>query len=63
VQVRFSTSQTGRIKAWLGDKQMVNYTGVTANSENASSGYLSPGWFYFKMGVPQCDGRAYDSFH
>lgn len=51
VQVRFSTSQTGRIKAWLGDKQMVNYTGVTANSENASSGYLSPGWFYFKMGL------------
>jgi hypothetical protein len=50
-QVRFSTGRDGRIKAWLSDRQLLNYTGVTANAENESTGYRSPGRFYFKMGL------------
>jgi hypothetical protein len=50
-QVRFSTNETGRVKAWLGDKQVVDYQGVTANPENAVTGYPSPSRFYFKMGL------------
>jgi hypothetical protein len=51
LQVRFSTRPDGRIKAWLGEKPLVNYTGITANDENGSTGYPSPGYFYFKMGL------------
>lgn len=51
VQVRFSTGGSGRVKAWLGDQQVVNFKGATANSAGASTGYGSPGWFYFKMGL------------
>lgn len=50
-RVRFSRNGNGRIMAWLGDKQVVDYKGVTANSENASTGYPSPSRFYFKMGL------------
>jgi hypothetical protein len=50
-QVRFSPKDNGRIKAWLGDKQLVDYQGVTADSENAETGYPSPSRFYFKMGL------------
>lgn len=50
-QVRFSPEENGRIKAWLDDKLLVNYHGVTANPENAATGYPSPGRFYFKMGL------------
>ena len=50
-QVRFSTNENGRIKAWLGDKLVFDYTGATANPENASTGYPSPSRFYFKMGL------------
>jgi hypothetical protein len=50
-QVRFSTTLDGRVKAWLDDKQLVDYKGVTANSENTTTGYLDPGRFYFKMGL------------
>jgi hypothetical protein len=49
--VRFSTNENGRVKAWLGDKQVVDYRGVTANPENAATGYPSPSRFYFKMGL------------
>jgi len=50
-QIRFSADKTGRIKAWLGDKQVVDFTGVTANPETAVTGYPDPSRFYFKMGL------------
>ena len=50
-QTRFTTNDNGCIKAWLGDKQIVNFTGATANPENATTSYLSPSRFYFKMGL------------
>ena len=48
-QIRFSRSQSGRIKAWLGDTMVVDYKGVTAYP--ASGGYVERGLFYFKMGL------------
>ena len=39
------------MKAWLNDKQMVDYTGVNAYPENKQTGYAHPGQFYFKMGL------------
>jgi hypothetical protein len=51
LQVRFSPRPDGRIKAWLGDKPLVDYTGITANPEDKSTGYPSPGYYYFKMGL------------
>jgi len=51
VQVRFATNDTGRIKIWLGDKQLVDFKGVTADNEDAISGYPRPSRFYFKMGL------------
>ncbi len=50
-QVRFSADNNGRIKVWLDDKPLVDYRGVTANPENAVTGYSRPGYFYFKMGL------------
>jgi hypothetical protein len=50
-QIRFSANESGRIKAWLGDKQVVDYKGATANPENAATGYASASRFYFKMGL------------
>ena len=50
-QIRFATNENGRIKAWLGDKQVVDFTGVTAHPENATTGYPHPSRFYFKMGL------------
>ncbi len=50
-QVRFSPEATGQINAWLDGKQIVEYKGVTANPENAATGYPNPSYFYFKMGL------------
>jgi hypothetical protein len=50
-RVRFSTNDTGHIKAWLGDQQIVNYTGATAYPETAATSYPNPSRFYFKMGL------------
>lgn len=50
-KVRFSPGGDGRIQAWLDNKQIVNYTGATVNSENAATGYPSPSHYYFKMGL------------
>jgi hypothetical protein len=50
-QVRFTPQSNGRIKAWLDNKQVVDFTGVTANPENAATGYPTPGYYYFKMGL------------
>lgn len=50
-QLRFATNETGRIKAWLNDKAVVDYQGVNAYPETAVTGYVNPGLFYFKMGL------------
>jgi len=50
-QIRFSSNGNGHIKAWLGDKRIADYHGVTANSENSATSYPSPSRFYFKMGL------------
>ncbi len=50
-QTRFTTNDNGRIKAWLNDKQIVDFTGPTANPENATTSYPNPSRFYFKMGL------------
>jgi hypothetical protein len=50
-QIRFSTNENGRVKAWLNGKQVVDYTGVNAYPENPTTGYTHPGRFYFKMGL------------
>ena len=50
-QIRFTTNETGRIRAWLNDKQVVDYKGINAYPENAATGYPSPSRFYFKMGL------------
>jgi len=51
VQTRFSPSEHGRIRVALGDKQLVDFSGVTANSEDAATGYPTPSYFFFKMGL------------
>ena len=50
-QMRFTTNENGRIKAWLNDKAVVDYTGVNAYPENATTSYPNPSRFYFKMGL------------
>ncbi len=50
-QIRFSTNTDGRMKAWLDNKQIVDYTGVNAYPENKQTGYAHPVHFYFKMGL------------
>lgn len=50
-QVCFTPQRTGQIKAWLDGQQVIDFTGVTANPMNAATGYASPGFFYFKMGL------------
>ena len=50
-QTRFTTGTNGLIKAWLNGRQVVDYTGVNAYPENATTGYASPSRFYFKMGL------------
>jgi hypothetical protein len=48
-QIRFSRSQSGQIKAWLGDAMVIDYKGITAYPE--SGGYVGRATFYFKMGL------------
>ena len=50
-QIRFSTNENGRIKAWLDNKQIVDYQGVNGYPENEQTGYANPSRFYFKMGL------------
>jgi hypothetical protein len=50
-QTRFSAGTNGVVKAWLGGKPVLDFRGVTANPENAATGYPSPGLFYFKTGL------------
>jgi hypothetical protein len=51
IQARFTPGADGRVKVWLDGRQLVDYTGATADPENPQSGYSSPGVFYFKMGL------------
>jgi hypothetical protein len=51
IQVRFSTNETGRVKAWLNENQVLDFKGVTADTESAASGYPNPSRFFFKMGL------------
>lgn len=50
-RVRFTWQSNGLVQAWLDGKQVIDFRGVTANSESALTGYRSPGHFYFKMGL------------
>ncbi|MFZ1014037.1 MAG: polysaccharide lyase [Terracidiphilus sp.] len=50
-RVRFTCQSIGLVQAWLDGKQVIDFRGVTANSESALTGYRSPGRFYFKMGL------------
>lgn len=49
--VRFSPGADGRIQTWLDDRELVNYTGTTANPENGITGYSAPSRYYFKVGL------------
>ena len=51
VQARFTPHEDGRVKVWLDGKQLVDYKGVTADAESATTGYHNPSYFYFKMGL------------
>lgn len=48
-KIRFSTSTSGQIDAWLNGQQIVSYRGVTAYSDKR--GYTQKNYFYFKMGL------------
>jgi len=49
-QIRFSRQSDGEVKAFLNDKEVVNYKGITSYSE--SCGFLSKkNRYYFKMGL------------
>lgn len=48
-QIRFSRQTDGEIKAFLNDKEIINYKGVTSYSE--SHGYPVKSRYYFKMGL------------
>lgn len=50
-QARFTPQANGFVRAWLDGKQVVDFTGVTANAENAATGYPTPSYYYFKMGL------------
>jgi len=49
--VRFSTNETGHVNAWLDEKQVLDYKGITADTESPATGYPSPSRFFFKMGL------------
>ena len=49
-QVRFSRQSDGEVKAFLNDKEIINYTGITSYSEHF--GFFSKkNKYYFKMGL------------
>jgi len=50
-QIRFTPRANGLLQAWLNGSQVVDYRGVNAYPENASTGYPNPSLFYFKMGL------------
>ena len=50
-RIRFSLQASGLLEAWLNGVQVVDYRGVMAYPENATTGYQNPSRFYFKMGL------------
>jgi hypothetical protein len=50
-QIRFTPQSTGFVRAWLDGKQVVDFTGITSNPENAATGYTAPIFLPFKMGL------------
>jgi hypothetical protein len=48
-RVRFSRDDKGEINAWLNEKQIINYKGITCYS--SKRGYTDASLFYFKMGL------------
>lgn len=48
-RMRFSRAVHGLIDAWLNNKPIAHYTGITCNAEK--NGYPFPSLFYFKMGL------------
>jgi hypothetical protein len=48
-QVRFSRQIDGEIRAFLNDREIINYKGVTSYSEK--HGYPAKSRYYFKMGL------------
>jgi len=48
-KIRFSRQQNGFIQASLNNSQIIDYSGITAYTENY--GYPYPGHFYFKTGL------------
>lgn len=48
-QIRFSRLNDGEIVAYINDKEIINYKGVTSYSE--SQGYPAKSRYYFKMGL------------
>lgn len=48
-QICFSRQERGRIIASMNDQRIIDYTGITAYTEDY--GYHSPGYFYFKTGL------------
>ena len=51
IRARFTPGADGHEAIWLGDNQIVDYTGVTANREDVPGGYPNPSAFFFKMGL------------
>jgi hypothetical protein len=51
IRAVFTPRSDGRETVWLDGKQIVDYTGITADQEGPEFGYSSPGRFYFKMGL------------
>jgi hypothetical protein len=48
-QIRFSRQSDGEIRAFLNDKEIINYKGVASYSEKR--GYPAKSRYYFKMGL------------
>ena len=48
-QILFSKQSDGEIKAFLNNKEIINYKGITSYTENR--GYASKSRYYFKMGL------------
>jgi hypothetical protein len=50
-RIRFTPQPSGLLQAWLDGRQVVDYRGINAYPENASTGYANPSRLYFKMGL------------
>jgi Polysaccharide lyase len=48
-KVRFSRLDKGQVDAWLNEKQIINFKGITCYS--SKKGYTEKSYFYFKTGL------------